>query len=88
MVSNEAKAGALAISSPATLYGCLLEKGRELRVDGPRRLLFTYITSGRVEANGTVLEKGDQLRCTDTSVVRLEAHEDTNLVLIDMPEEH
>lgn len=87
MVSNDAREGILTMDSPATVYGCLLEKGHELSIGRPRRLLFGYVTSGRVGVNGTVLEQGDQMRCTATRTIDLEAHEDTNLVLIDMREE-
>ncbi len=87
MVSGEAREGVLTMSSPATLYGSLLEKGHALSVGRPRRKLFLYITSGRVGVNGSVLEQGDQLRCTTTTALSLEAHEDANFVLIDMPED-
>jgi quercetin 2,3-dioxygenase len=86
MVSDVAREGVLTMTSPATLYGCLLEKGHELSVGGPRHLLFMYVTSGRVGVNGKVLEQGDQLRCRAAHAVRLEGREDANFVLIDMPE--
>ncbi len=87
MASGEAREGVLTMNSPATIYGCLLEKGHEMSVGGPGRLLFAYVTSGRVSANGSVLEKGDQLRCAAASAIRMVALEDSNFVLIDMTEE-
>lgn len=86
MVSAEPKERALTMNAPATLYGCYLERGHEVSMGGPGRLPFVYITSGRVVVNGTVLEKGDQLRCIDMPTLILEAQEDTDLVLIDMSE--
>jgi redox-sensitive bicupin YhaK (pirin superfamily) len=84
LVSDKAMEGALTLNAPATLYGCLLEKGRELSVGGPGRRLYMYVTSGQVGVDGTVLERGDQLRYTASQAVRLEAQEDADLVLIDM----
>jgi redox-sensitive bicupin YhaK (pirin superfamily) len=86
IVSKEGVDGSLMINSPATLYGCMLESGQRIALDAPGHILFAYMTSGGLEANGTKLGQGDQLRCTANGTLEFKADVDSKFVLVDMPE--
>jgi redox-sensitive bicupin YhaK (pirin superfamily) len=85
MVSKEGIGGALSMSSPATLYGCILESGHDLSFNAPGHGLFAYITSGDLKVNETVLREGDQMRCVAHESLAFAADADCRFVLIDMP---
>jgi len=70
----------------ATIYVADLEAGQnvEFNTDGSRRI-FVYLTAGDMSINGERLKSNDQARITKRSSLRLQTHDATNLVLIDVP---
>jgi len=70
----------------ATIHVADLEAGQnvEFNTDGSRRI-FVYLTAGDMSINGERLKSNDQARITKRSSLRLQTHDATNLVLIDVP---
>jgi hypothetical protein len=63
-----------------------LEAGNSIDFESdPSRRVFIYVTSGDLGVNGERLMTKDQARVGDEKSIRLEAYEDTSLILIDVP---
>lgn len=77
-------AGGVEMSADATLYACSLSKGSRVAVEGGPRRVFVYMTEGRALVNGIRLERNDQARVVGD--VAILGEEDSELVVIDMPE--
>jgi redox-sensitive bicupin YhaK (pirin superfamily) len=87
LASGKGAMGAMSMSSPATVYGCILEKERSVRSIGGLRRAFIYVTSGEVTVQGDRLTEGDQFRVLHDGIMEISSEAGSRFVLIDMPEE-
>jgi hypothetical protein len=70
----------------ATIYRASLDTGRALSFQATRgRRLFVYLTSGRLSVNGHEIESGGQARIDTEDPLHFEAHENADLILVDVP---
>jgi len=86
LVSGVGIAGALPISSSATLYGCTLEPGGSVVSEGGARKVFVYVLQGGLAVEGQSVGEGDQLRCSAAGDLKLSSEGGARFVLVDMPE--
>ncbi len=86
VASGQGFQNVVTFSTDATIYRADLDAGRgvDFDTDGSRRV-FAYVTSGALSINGTRIDASDQARIDSDAPLRLEAHERTQLVLIDVP---
>lgn len=70
----------------ATIYRCSLDGGREVtHTETAGRRIFVYLTKGKVTLNGLGLETNDQARADIDRPLEIQAEEDSELILIDVP---
>ncbi len=78
--------GAIRIRSNATIYTARIEPGNTVRHElTPGRGLFVYVKEGSLEINGVRLDKEDQARITDETVVLFKPETFAELVAIEVP---
>jgi len=86
VASGQNKPGTVSFHSDATIYRSSLDAGNELSCDGTAgRRIFIYLTSGKLNVDGSILEPGDQARIDKESSVNIRAQIDSEFVLIDVP---
>lgn len=88
IVSNASQEGVVAhIHQDATFYLSELEAGRELEFHQKEgRRMYLYIIEGAVKLpDNTRLERRDAARITELSELKLQAEQETLLLLIDLP---
>ena len=74
------------IHTDSTIYMADLDAGDSLDYEmGDARGAFVYVTSGDLGINEARLTTKDQARIDDESALRLEAYDNTSLILIDVP---
>ena len=74
------------INSNSTVYWSNLRAEKELEFKSfPIRLTFIYVREGVIIINGTKLSSGDQARITDEHVLHIQAEQDAQFILIDLP---
>jgi len=84
--AHDMAAGALAIHQDATLMGANLPAGMTVSHDlGTDRRGYLVVSSGRARVNGHELGSRDGAAITDTGTVSIEAVEDAELLLADLP---
>jgi len=72
--------------SDATIYRCDLEAGRSLAFDQTSgRRLFLYLRTGEITVDGQRLQACDQARIDTDQPLSLQALQDTDFILIDLP---
>ena len=77
-------AEALPIRADARVLGATLKAGDSAEYAlGAGRHLYLVAAGGAVEVNGVALEPGDGAAVRDEAVVRVEARDDAELVLVD-----
>jgi redox-sensitive bicupin YhaK (pirin superfamily) len=86
MASGQGMPDVVTFNTDATIYRTDLNKGQNIdfRI-GDTRKIFVYITYGDLDINGTRLGTNDQARITSEKELLLCAHDDTDLILIDVP---
>jgi redox-sensitive bicupin YhaK (pirin superfamily) len=78
--------GTVTFHTDATIYRAAIEAGKSVTHEAPDgRRIFVYLTAGKVSANAHVLAAEDQARIDIDGSLRLEAEEDSELILIDVP---
>lgn len=78
--------GTVTFHTAATIYRCALEAGKDVIHKGTAgRRIFVYLTNGQMTANGHALTAEDQARIDIESPLVLEAQENSELILIDVP---
>jgi redox-sensitive bicupin YhaK (pirin superfamily) len=86
VVSSGAIPGTLSIDQDATIYVSSLAKGESVKQTiGTDRRAYLFVISGELKVNGTLHHAGDQARITDTAAVEIEATQDSELILLDLP---
>lgn len=78
---EDAGKGALLIHAEAALYGGRLTKGTSLMQDFGARA-YVLVSSGSVTVQGQALEAGDGAALADEGVVRIDATQDAEVVVI------
>ena len=74
------------MNSNSTIYWGNLDAGKTVTFKTfPIRLTFIYVKQGSVFVNGTELGPSDQARLASEDVVEIEASQDTQFILIDLP---
>jgi redox-sensitive bicupin YhaK (pirin superfamily) len=78
--------GTVTFHTDATIYRCELDSGQKVIYKSTDvRRLFLYLTKGQVLANEQMLFSKDQARIDIENEIRLEAQDDSELLMIDVP---
>jgi redox-sensitive bicupin YhaK (pirin superfamily) len=86
VASGQGLPEAVTLHADASIYRSRLTAGQRLLYpDHGHRGIFVYLTDGRLQINDTPLAPGDQARITDENTLVLEALEECEFVLIDVP---
>ena len=76
----------IAIDQDATVYVSSLKRGERLtHAAKASRHAYLFVTKGQVVVNGQIVEEGDQLRAKDETQLTIDANEDAELILLDLP---
>ena len=86
IVAGNDQPGALKIHQDATFYVGRLQVGDEVTqsIHAGRRA-FLYVIEGEVQCNDETLAAGDQARTVNPSKLQLQARQDSEVILIDLP---
>jgi redox-sensitive bicupin YhaK (pirin superfamily) len=83
LASGEPENGALAINADARVLGATVKAGESIEFEAsPERHLY-LVPSGRVRVNGVPARPRDGVAITGEEQVRIEAEDDSELVLVD-----
>ena len=83
LASGDAADGALTINADARILGATVKAGEAIELDAaPGRHLY-LVPSGRVRVNGVAAEPRDGIAITGEARLRIEAEDDSELVLVD-----
>lgn len=86
VIVGEKQGEAIIARTDAVIYTSNLEMDKSLSYKSKeKRGVFIYITSGRLTMNGEEYEVGDQARIEGEEMLELQAIEETNFILIDVP---
>ena len=86
IASGGAKGNAVHIHQDATFYVSRLEKGHEVSHElSTTRRAFVYVIDGAITINDDEFEKGDQARISGVANLSIEASQDSEIILIDLP---
>jgi redox-sensitive bicupin YhaK (pirin superfamily) len=86
VVSGGDVANTIAIDQDATVYVSSLKRGERLTHPAqPNRHAYLFVTKGQVVVNGNIVETGDQLRAKDETTLTIDANDDAELILLDLP---
>ena len=87
MVSDGSLPETLAIDQDAQIYVSTLKQGQNAEHRSrPGRKAYLFVISGGVTLNGKPLAPGDQARVTDQPELKLQAQQESDLILLDLPE--
>lgn len=86
LVSGEYEDAPLTINQQASIYGGRLEKGTRLD-HSLNKLGYLLVSEGIVEVNGIRAEKGDAIEISKENEISIEAVEEAEVVLMDIPEQ-
>jgi redox-sensitive bicupin YhaK (pirin superfamily) len=76
----------IAIDQDATVYVSSLTRGERLtHTAKPNRHAYLFVTKGQVVVNGHLVDAGDQLRAKDEAELKIDAQDDAELILLDLP---
>ncbi len=78
--------GTLAIDQDAAIYVSALRRGQEVVHTGPPGgKAYLFVIAGSLRVNGTPLAQGDQARIAEETTLTIRAHEDAELIFMDLP---
>lgn len=84
IASGQGKPGAVTFHTDATIYRSILEKNHWLEFNtNTDRMLFIYVSYGRIEINGQVLGQKDQARIDTESCLSIKGLAPSDFILID-----
>jgi len=87
LASGQGHDGAVSFHTDAAIYRTQLEAGRQLEHQtAADRKVFIYLTSGTLQVNGDRLAARDQARLAGVERLVLDADQDSDFILIDVPE--
>lgn len=86
IASRDAREGSLLIHQDVTLFATVLEQGKALSYElVADRSAYLQVARGRVELNGEVLLAGDAAKIEGPHAIQLQAFEDAEMLLFDLP---
>src|SRR4029453_9954609 len=86
VVSSGDVENTIAINQDATIYVSSLMRGeRPTHTAKPNRHAYLFVTKGQLVVNGQVVNTGDQLRAKDETQLKIDANDDAELILLDLP---
>jgi len=87
LASGQGHDGAVSFHTDAAIYRSQLEAGRQLdHQTAADRKVFIYLTSGELQVNGDRLATRDQARIEGVERLVLDADQDSDFILVDVPE--
>ena len=87
VVSSGDVEGTLHIDQDAQIFVSTLKAGdKVVHRSRPGRKGYLFVIDGGIGLNGTTLAKGDQARIADEKELKFEAKQDSELILLDLPE--
>ena len=87
VVSGGNLSGTMVIDQDAKIYVSALGPGEKVRHTSRRnRKAYLFVIRGRINLNGQALAAGDQGRIADERQLDIEAAENSELILLDLPE--
>jgi hypothetical protein len=87
VASPDGRQGSLRVHQDALLYSAILHPGQHLIHElSPGRSAWLHIIQGRVTLDTIILESGDGAGISGERAVSLTAHEETELLLLELPE--
>lgn len=85
VVSSGDLAGTLTIDQDATIFVSSLKAGEQVTHKPRGTHAYLFVISGGVSVNDQPLAKGDQARIAGESDLRVQASEDSEIILLDLP---
>ncbi len=86
IASRDAREGSLLIHQDVTLFATVLEQGKSLSYElAAERSAYLQVARGRVDLNGEVLLAGDAAKIEGQQLIELQAFEDAEMLLFDLP---
>jgi len=86
LASGQGIPGTVTFHTDATIYRAALDAGRKVTFEKTKgRRLFVYLTEGSLLVDDQLLEAKDQARADVEAPLVLEARQDSELMLIDVP---
>lgn len=86
VASGQEIPGAVTFHTDATIYRCKLDKGKDVIHTFPDgRRIFLYLTTGRILVNDQMLFPKDQARIDIDHPLVINAQDDSDFILIDVP---
>lgn len=86
VVSSGDIAGTLRIDQDAQVYVSQLKAGEEVAHQSrAERKAYLFVIGGGVSVNGQPLVAGDQARISDETELKIQAQQDSELILLDLP---
>ena len=86
VVSSGDVENTIAIDQDAIVYVSSLKRGERLtHTSKPNRHAYLFVTKGSLVVNGNPVNTGDQLRAKDETELKIDAQDDAELILLDLP---
>ena len=86
LASRDGREGSLTIHQDVALYATVLPKGEELGYNmAANRSLYLHVARGRLNLNGQPLIAGDAAKIDTQQPIRLEATEEAEVLVFDLP---
>lgn len=86
VASRDAREGSLLIHQDVDLFATVLEQGKSLSYElVAERSAYLQVARGRVDLNGEVLLAGDAAKIEGQQLIELQAFEDAEMLLFDLP---
>jgi hypothetical protein len=87
VVSGAESNGTLTIDQDAEVFVSALKPGEEVtHTSRAGRKMYLFVIYGSAEVNGHKLARGDQARIADEPELKIKATENTELILLDLPD--
>jgi redox-sensitive bicupin YhaK (pirin superfamily) len=85
IAARDGRDGAVTIHQDAAIHAALLDAGAELEhAVAPRRHAWLQVARGALELNGARLAAGDGVGASDETLLRITAHEPSEILLFDL----
>jgi len=86
VASGQGIQGTVTFHTDATIYRCEIHTGKNVTfAETSGRRIFVYLTDGQVKLNGYSMMKKDQARVDIQERLTINAHQDSEFILIDVP---
>lgn len=86
IASHDARQGSLLVHQDISLFATVLEQGKTLEYQlAEQRSIYLQVARGSVSLNGQVLLAGDAAKVEQLPALQLQALEDAELLLFDLP---